>query len=194
MADAAWASSPPELPVLATAGEFEAWLLAAKVGDQVVYAVAREFPRNVATAILASAWLRRGLIVTVFRRAGDGSTQFIAEKKAEPSTLENGFVRSVRGVAARAADKDDDMPAGRIARLIARHANFDKAAPTYREMAQAAGLGSSQAALSAARRACGELIASGAVKRENMKDQSRTRFVLPDGRKTGWLDLTKGRK
>lgn len=183
----------PELPVLASAGEFEAWLLAASIGDQVVYAVAREFPRDVATAILASAWLRRGLITTVFRRDGDGSTRFIAEKIAEPTTLENGFRRAVRGVAARAADKDDDSPAGRIARLIARHANFGKAAPTYREMAQAAGLGGSQAALSAARRACGELIASGAVSRDTMKDKSRTRFVLPDGRMTAWLNLTKGK-
>jgi mevalonate pyrophosphate decarboxylase len=142
---------------------------------------------------LATAWLRRGLIVTVFRRAGDGMTHFIAEKKAEPASLENGFVRAVRGVAARAADKDDDTPKGRINRLIARHANFGKAAPTYREMAQAAGLGSSQAALSAARRACGEIIASGAVVRETTKDKSRTRFVLPDGRGTAWLELRKGK-
>jgi hypothetical protein len=176
-----------------SAGAFEVWLASAAVGEQVVYAVAREFPRNLATAILASAWLRRGLIITVFRRMGDGSTQFIAEKRADPCALESGVSRAVRGVAARAADKDDDTPAGRIARLIARHANFDKAAPTYREMAHAARLGSSQAALSAARRACAGLIASGAVKRENLKDQSRTRFVLPDGRKTGWLDLTKGK-
>lgn len=187
-------TEPAELPLLASAGEFEAWLLAAQIGDQVVYAVAREFPRNVGTAILASAWLRRGLIVTAFRRSGDGSTHFIAEKKAQPSTLENGFRRSPVGTLARAADKDDDTPAGRIARLIARHANFGKAAPTYREMAQAAGLGVSQAALSAARRACGDLIASGAVQRDTWKDKSRTRFVLPDGRKTGWLNLTKGAK
>jgi hypothetical protein len=184
-------SGAPDLPRVESADAFEAWLASAEVGAQVVYAVGREFPRTLSTAILASAWLRRGLIVTVFRRDG-AETQFIAEKKASPSALEAGLLRRAGlrgGVAARAADKDDDCVEQRILRLIARHANFDRAAPTYREMARAGGLGGSQAALSAARRACGALIASGAVTRENSRDQSRTRFVLPDGRRTAWLEL-----
>ena len=175
---------------------FEAWLLTAKAGERVIYAKGREFPRHLSTAILAGAWLRRGLIVTVYQRQTDGLSWFIAERTAaELDCGQSNVGKMVCGARAkiRPSDIDDDTPETRISRLIARHANFNKAAPTYREMAKAAGLGSNQAALSMARRACGALIASGAVVRENTRDQCRTRFILSDGRKTGWLDLRGGK-
>lgn len=185
-----------DMPQVDSADAFETWLVAAQAGDRVVYAVAREFPRHLSTSILAGAWLRRGLVVTVYQRQSDGSTRFIAERtSADLIAAQAGVGKISRGVRTkiRPADIDDDTPENRIARLIARHANFNKAAPTYREMAKAAGLGSTQAALSIARRACGALIASGAVHRENTNDQSRTRFILPNGRKTAWLDLRGGK-
>lgn len=186
----------PDIALVDSADAFEAWLASASASDRVIYATGREFPRHLSTSILAGAWLRRGLIVTVYQRQTDGSSHFIAERTNAPLIAAQAGVgklsRSSR-TAIRAADIDEDTPTHRIARLIARHANFDRAAPTYREMAKAAGLGSNQAALSLARRHCGELIASGAVSRENTSDQCRTRFILPDGRKTGWLDLRGGK-
>lgn len=185
-----------DIPVVDCATTFEAWLQGAKAGDRVVYAVAREFPRHLSTSILAGAWLRRGYIITVMQRMTDGSTRFIAERKATALVVAQAGAGKLSGgtrTKIRPSDIDDETPVRRIARLIARHANFDRAAPTYREMAKAAGLGSNQAALSMARRACGELIASGEVQRENTNDQSRTRFILPDGRKTGWLHLRGGK-
>jgi hypothetical protein len=184
----------PDLLMIESADAFEAWAVAAVAGDRAVYAVAREFPRHLATSILAGAWLRGGLIVTVYQRQSDGSSRFIAERTQKPWVAGPSVKASIgaRGKV-RAADIDDDPPEARICRLIARHANFDKAAPTYREMAKAAGLGSDQAALSAARRACKMLIESGQVARENTHDQYRTRFILPDGRKTEWLNLRGGK-
>jgi hypothetical protein len=180
----------PELLMTDSADAFEAWAVSAQKGDRVVYAVAREFPRHLATSILAGAYLRRGLIVTVYQRQSDGSSKFIAERtkaawvagaSAKASMGTNGKVRP--------ADIDDDTPEGRIIRLIARHANFDKAAPTLREMAKAAGLTDDAAGKAAARRALDALGNAGHVRHENSQDSHKRRFILADGRKTGWLTL-----
>lgn len=166
------------------ADAFEAWLSKAQRGDRVVYAVATEFPRATACGILANQWLRLQLVVTVFQKTGDGRTRFIAERTGK-SLFDAVSVRS----RAIADDAGDEGPGACILRQIRRCANFGMPAPSLREMAKAAGLADNEAGRAAARRALNALRAAGHVRHENSNDGNQRRFILPDGRKTGWLNL-----
>lgn len=180
--------SPPEIAVADGADAFEAWLGQAQRGERVVYAVAREFPRVTACGILAQSYLRQQLIVTVFQRMDDGTTQFIAERTAK-SVVGAGMSLRRRAASAVADCEDDEVAGEAILRLIKRCANFALPAPSLRDMAKAAGLADSEAGKSAARRALAALSAAGQVRHENSHDSNQRRYILPNGRKTGWLYL-----
>lgn len=177
-------SPAPTIPTVAGADAFEAWLASAQRGDRVVYAIAAEFPRATACGILANQWLRLQLVVTMTQKAGDGTTRFIAERTSK-SLFDAATVRSRRVT----DDAADEGPGGCILRLIRRRANFGQAAPSLREMARAADLADNEAGRAAARRALAALSRAGFVRHENSQDGGHRRFILPDGRKTGWLNL-----
>lgn len=168
---------------------FEVWLAAASAGDRAIYAIAREFPRHLSTSILAGAWLRRGLVVTVYQRQSDGTKHFIAERTAKSLFDVARAPRSATTAQGEIAEDVDDGPGEIILRQIRRHANFNLPAPTLREMAKAAGLTDDEAGKAAARRALQALANAGHVRHENSQGSHKRRFILADGRKTGWLTL-----
>ena len=184
---------PVEVPCVDGADAFEAWLGQAQRGERVVYAIAREFPRATACGILAQSYLRQQLIVTVFQRMDDGTTQFIAERTAKSvigagTSLRRGSFDRLR-MSGVFEGEDEEQMCDAILRLIKRCANFALPAPSLRDMAKAAGLADSEAGRAAARRALAALSAAGHVRHENSQDGNQRRFILPGGKKTGWLFL-----
>lgn len=165
-----------------TAGDWEAWLKAAKPGEAIVYAHGLVLPQGSA-AVIAAREAAAGNMVHLTRRARDGrpgerAFEWIATKKGAESILGKA---AAPAPAAPAVADDGEGPEAAVLRVLTRAANFAMPGPTHAEIARAVGLKDHEAARYLVRK----LISAGSIRVEDRGPRARRIYtIVATGKRT----------